>query len=779
MLFGKILKKCLKCGKNKGEINNYNKNYYIMDLFEIFSSRENLKVAYRYVQDEIAHSSLSITPIDYASTTAINNLGEQFFIALEKYIRDGKYAPEKGFFVYVPKDNLGLRPVCIPSMTDRIVYQAILNQRVLGYKIDNQLSDKVCFANRVNCKEDDENYLSYYLNGYDTFLKRQTKAFEKGFTWKLEVDVQQFFENIPIKKLIEKLKNEFGIRDGKILSILQRQLNTWVEYEDLPKGLPQGYNASCVLSNAYLNALDRFAEDKLITKEILYFRYADDIVLMGKSKEVILRTIEKMVHFLRDNNLNLNEKTNIIKLKDSSTIQAMRIFSDYEDNTPEIPEDEFAKIQANVPITVDKILSEEKVEKLEMRELRYYLKVGKGYGDIFLLKLIEIIPLYPSLTVLIIKYVSEGRRALELSGDQFEVDVIDITLWKTYKSEEVLEWSKFWILKLLASNKKVYVKEINREVKKILISKSSTIFKIVGFYFQAISGQKINIELVKKAVIDSTVDVERSWYSFFFLNAFEGVRTPIIKDCIEKALNSNSQELNLIGSYLFQSKPQIKIDDIEGSFASYILKKKVRTIRMAEKKIQTAESEYYLVRRDALLPVASPASIFGVSRKRRLKHTIELSFPEKVNFEKVTLKMKEGLQEMEIWYNGKHLETADYIKLGFFAGKKQQKPDRAWGFIAVLSALQATDITRATAENMKPMVVAESGVSLSTANIHQIKKTLTNRMRAIFKTDDNPFHNNKKYYEPRFTILPSPTLRHEEVWQQGGKLNENLPNEEI
>jgi len=46
-------------------------------------------------------------------------------------------------------------------------------------------------------------------------------------------------------------------------------------------------------------------------------------------------------------------------------------------------------------------------------------------------------------------------------------------------------------------------------------------------------------------------------------------------------------------------------------------------------------------------------------------------------------------------------------------------------------------------------------------------------LRAIFKTDDNPFHDRRDYYEPKFTILPEPVLRHEEVWPQGGKLNEN------
>ena len=53
-------------------------------------------------------------------------------VALEKYIRDEKYIPERGFYVYIPKDNLGLRPVCVISMIDRIVYQAMFNQKILG-----------------------------------------------------------------------------------------------------------------------------------------------------------------------------------------------------------------------------------------------------------------------------------------------------------------------------------------------------------------------------------------------------------------------------------------------------------------------------------------------------------------------------------------------------------------------------------------------------------------------------------------------------------------------
>ena len=89
-------------------------------------------------------------------------------------------------------------------MVDRIVYQSIFNQDILGYKIDGQLSDALCFANRVNDDENQEKFLSTYFNGWDDFCKEQKKAFKKGYSWKLEVDVQQYYEHIPIEKLIEK-----------------------------------------------------------------------------------------------------------------------------------------------------------------------------------------------------------------------------------------------------------------------------------------------------------------------------------------------------------------------------------------------------------------------------------------------------------------------------------------------------------------------------------------------------------------------------------------------
>lgn len=741
-------------------------------LFERLSSKENLKLAYKYVQGELTRSTLAINPVDHPAVTAIDALGEQFFAALERYLRDGNYSPEKGFFVYIPKDNLGLRPVCLLSMIDRIVYQAIFNQNILGYKIDGQLSDKMCFSYRVNDK-DGSDYFLHYSKGWDAYCRAQAKAFHKGFVWKTEIDVQQYYEHIPIGKLIESLEKDFGIKDQQILSLLKTQLCTWVEYPDLPKGIPQGQNASSILGNAYLSSLDKFAEDTLVSKKLQYFRYVDDIILMGKTKEDVLKATEKIARFLRSYNLNLNEKTSVTKLSDTDAIDALRILPEYAETTVEIPKDELSLIKERVPGIVEAILHGKDVSKMQLRDIKYYLRVGTDYDPRFILNLIAIIPLRPSLIIPIIQYVTEGRARLLSYGNLRITKSIDVALWHIYSNSENSEWLKFWILKLLVSSESVTIASLGREVRRILGSPETTIFKIVSFYYETIHGRALDIGEVNRAIQITENSVEKSLSSFFLLNAFSDARPSTIRSSIERTLNSPSQEMNLIGCFLFQSKPQIKIEVTEENFSAYILGKRLARKRTKAAK-QTPKSDYYLVRRDALISIDSPASVLGVARPKRTKETVNLLFPEPVVWEKVMLKMKTGLREMEIYYNNRFIETADYVQLGFFTGKKAEKQDRQWNFLCALSVLSATDITQATASNMRRMVAKDSQTTVSTGNVHQIKRTLVKRLRALFKTEDDPFYERRGYYAPRFKVLPETELRRDTLRKQGGRLNENL-----
>ena len=745
-----------------------------MDLFDKFSSRENLKQAFKYVRNELTYSSLSVSPIDHASITAIEALGDKFFDSLEQCLRDGKYTPDRGFFVYVTKDNLGLRPVCVLSMIDRIVYQAIFNHEIFGFKIDGQLSDRACFAHRINEDKESDNFLCPYFNNWDAFNKSQEEAFNDDYIWKAEFDIQQYYENIPIKRLMEKLQISFNLKNEKILNILKKQLTTWVEHQDLHKGIPQGQNASAVLGNIYLSSLDEFAEKELSESDIVYLRYVDDIILMGKNKRSVLKATERIAKFLRDYNLNLNEKTRVTQLHNTKTIQEMRIISDYEDRVTEIPKDEFTRIQMEIPDIIEKILNDDGAEKIELRNLKYYLKVATNYELGFLLKLIGIIHFYPSLTVLIIRYITDGRNYLKNCEEYLSIIFLDESLWEIYRDSEISEWSRFWILKLLASNKDTDVDGINEEIYRILSSKEETILKIVAFYYEAIRGLKNDLALINRSIQSSENSVEKSLYSFFLINSFSNARTSTIQNHIEKILDDPSHEMNLIGCYLLKNYPKIKIDDVDGLFSKYILDKKQETGIASKETTTECNDMYYIVSGKALMPFNSPASIFGTSRKSLLKNSVELSFPEIVKWEKVTIKIKEGMREVEIFYNNNHIETADYTELGFFSGKKQQKQDRQWGFLCALSVLSATDINRATPEEMRRMVAVSSETTLSTANVHQIKRSLVKKLRTLFKTDDDPFYDKRDYYHPKFTILPEPTLRQDKIWRQGGMLNENI-----
>lgn len=163
------------------------------------------------------------------------------------------------------------------------------------------------------------------------------------------------------------------------------------------------------------------------------------------------------------------------------------------------------------------------------------------------------------------------------------------------------------------------------------------------------------------------------------------------------------------------------------------------------------------------------------AQNKKKETPIELSLPEPVQWEKVTLKIKEGKQEIEILYDNSHIITADFVRLGFFSGKRQQKPDRQWGFLCALATLAATDIKQATAENMRSMIA--QGKKPSANSVQQAKKSLVERLQSIFKTRDDPFRNTREYYEPKFAILPEPSLRRKELWPQGGPLNENRGDE--
>lgn len=180
------------------------------------------------------------------------------------------------------------------------------------------------------------------------------------------------------------------------------------------------------------------------------------------------------------------------------------------------------------------------------------------------------------------------------------------------------------------------------------------------------------------------------------------------------------------------------------------------------------------IKRDAKKKFGKIATDSGVALHslKRKSNTIDLVFPELVKWEKVTLKLKEGLKGLEIFYNDKHICTTDHVALGFYFGEKERKSDQAWNFLCALAVLAKLDIRQATTGNLRNML-GPKGEPISVENVHQIKRTLVKKLCILFKTEDIPFHDCKNFYSPKFKILPEAFLRREELWSQGSAVDEN------
>ena len=79
--------------------------------------------------------------------------------------------------------------------------------------------------------------------------------------------------------------------------------------------------------------------------------------------------------------------------------------------------------------------------------------------------------------------------------------------------------------------------------------------------------------------------------------------------------------------------------------------------------------------------------------------------------------------------------------------------NRRWFLLTILSVLQNKDITQATPDNLMPMLKRDNSHTIKKDTVHQTKKLLSEDLKDIFETKENPFTDNKKYYEPKFKIL--------------------------
>ena len=268
-----------------------------MELIERILDDENIRAAIHAVQSNKGAPGIDKMPVEVLKSYFAEH-GEE----IKDQIRNKKYQPQPVRRVYIPKANGKMRPLGIPVVVDRVIQQAVAQVLSRGYE---RYFSEFSYGFRVNrdCHMAIEKALEYLNNGYE---------------WVVDLDIEKYFDTVNHDKLISILRER--INDAPTLHLIRSFLKAGVMEEGLvsptEEGVPQGGPLSPVLSNVYLDKLDKELEGR----GLCFARYADDCNIFVRSEKAADRVMASVTSWL-ERKLRLKvsaSKTKVVKPNDSA-----------------------------------------------------------------------------------------------------------------------------------------------------------------------------------------------------------------------------------------------------------------------------------------------------------------------------------------------------------------------------------------------------------------------------------------------------------------------------
>lgn len=265
-----------------------------MSLFDSLIAEKNISQAITYLKngkDTCGLDGIRVSQIDEYWSLNNNNI-----IAM---LRNNSYFPGDVLINDIVTRKGKKRTIAKINTVDKLVSRMIF-----------QIIDDV-FELTVS-----SNSFAYQKNrGVFLAVTAMKEYIELGYDYILSVDIKDFFENINHNILLEEVKHY--ISDDNILTLINKFLKVRIihnfKYSIKNKGLLQGSILSPLLSNIYLNNIDKYFENN----NIKYIRYADDIRIFAKSYNDIIKYQNIFEEMLNQLDLKINPtKTKISSIKE-------------------------------------------------------------------------------------------------------------------------------------------------------------------------------------------------------------------------------------------------------------------------------------------------------------------------------------------------------------------------------------------------------------------------------------------------------------------------------
>ncbi|MCX4159764.1 MULTISPECIES: group II intron reverse transcriptase/maturase [Paraburkholderia] len=241
-------------------------------LLEAAQTRENLKQAFKRVRSNKGAAGVDGLDIDQKAHHLVTA-----WPAIREQLLRGTYRPSPVRRVTIPKPDGGERELGIPTVTDRLIQQALL--QVLQPVLDPTFSEH-SYGFRPGRR------------AHDAVLAAQSYV-QSGRRIVVDVDLEKFFDRVNHDILIDRLQKR--LNDAGVIWLIRAYLNSGIMdngvVQQRDQGTPQGGPLSPLLANVLLDEVDK----ELERRGHCFARYADDANVYVRSR----RAGERVMALLR------------------------------------------------------------------------------------------------------------------------------------------------------------------------------------------------------------------------------------------------------------------------------------------------------------------------------------------------------------------------------------------------------------------------------------------------------------------------------------------------